>query len=138
MKEKVKLAKKLSKTFHTGQKYGTEDYFKYHIKGVVKSLKLHDMAPKFIIVGYLHDIVEDTELNLEVIDHMFGKEIADAVDAMTKRKDETREDYLIRCAKNKIAKFVKLHDAMFNASNCFKNKNKGKYAYYLQTMSTLN
>ena len=35
MKQKVKLAKKLSKTFHKGQTYGLYDYFEYHITGVV-------------------------------------------------------------------------------------------------------
>ncbi len=35
---KVELAEKLSKESHQGQKYGSHDYFDYHIKGVVNSL----------------------------------------------------------------------------------------------------
>ena len=74
---------------------------------------------KFIIVAYLHDIVEDTKIDISTVKNLFGKEIADAVDAMTKRKNESRKEYITRCAANKIARFVKLQDAVFNASNCF-------------------
>ena len=48
-----------------------------------------------------------------------------------------RADYLARCSTNKIARLVKLHDAMFNATNCHKNKNENKFTYYLQTISKL-
>ena len=137
MKEKVKLAKKLSKTFHKGQTYGLYDYFEYHITGVVNLLKVHNMPPKFIIVAYLHDIVEDTKIDISTVKNLFGKEIADAVDAMTKRKNESRKEYITRCAANKIARFVKLQDAVFNASNCFKNKNSNQFNYYMDTIASL-
>ena len=137
MKQKVKLAKKLSKTFHKGQTYGLYDYFEYHITGVVNLLKVHNMPAKFIIVAYLHDIVEDTKIDLSTIKNLFGKEIAEAVDAMTKRKNESRKQYITRCAANKIARFVKLQDAVFNASNCFKNKNTNQYNYYMDTIASL-
>lgn len=137
MKEKVKLAKKLSKTFHKGQTYGLYDYFEYHITGVVNLLKVHNMPAKFIIVAYLHDIVEDTKIDISTVKNLFGKEIADAVDAMTKRKNESRKEYITRCAANKIARFVKLQDAVFNASNCFKNKNSNQFNYYMDTIALL-
>ena len=137
MKQKVKLAKKLSKTFHKGQTYGLYDYFEYHINGVVNLLKVHNMSSKFIIVAYLHDIVEDTKIDISTVKNLFGKEIADAVDAMTKRKNESRKEYITRCAANKIARFVKLQDAVFNASNCFKNKNSNQFNYYMDTIASL-
>lgn len=137
MKQKVKLAKKLSKTFHKGQTYGLYDYFEYHITGVVNLLKVHNMPAKFIIVAYLHDIVEDTKIDISTVKNLFGKEIADAVDAMTKRKNESRKEYITRCAANKIARFVKLQDAVFNASNCFKNKNSNQFNYYMDTIALL-
>jgi (p)ppGpp synthase/HD superfamily hydrolase len=68
----------------------------------------------------LHDSVEDTPLTLAKIESLFGKEVRDAVDALTKRESETREEYLIRCGSNPIARVVKLHDAAFNAHNSHK------------------
>lgn len=137
MKPLVKLAKKLSKSSHVGQKYGTEDYFNYHVTGVVNLLKLHNLSDVYIVVAYLHDIVEDTSISLDTIANLFGNVVRDAVDAMTKRTNESRSEYLARCSTDKIARIVKLHDAMFNATNCFKNKNKQKFNYYLQTISQL-
>lgn len=95
------------------------------------------MPAKFIIVAYLHDIVEDTKITLPTIKNLFGKEICAAVDAMTKREGESRKVYIERCASNKIARFVKLQDATFNASNCFKNKNDNQFNYYMETISLL-
>ena len=137
MTQLVQLAKVMSETFHSNQKYGIEDYFKYHIEGVVNSLKLHNFCDDYVIVGYLHDLAEDTSISLDTIYNLFGKTIGDAVKAITKIKDEPRAVYLSRCASNPIARMVKLHDALFNATNCHKNKNKVKVNYYLDTISLL-
>lgn len=131
---KVELAKKLSKESHEGQKYGSHDYFDFHIKGVVNSLVEHQFSHTYIIAAYLHDAVEDTPLTLNKIESLFGKEIADAVDALTKRENETREEYLIRCRVNHIARIVKLHDAAFNANCSHKDRDQSRVDYYLNTM----
>jgi len=130
----VELAEKLSKESHQGQKYGPHDYFDYHIKGVVNSLIEHQFSEVYIITALLHDSVEDTPLTLDKIESLFGKEVRDAVDALTKRETETREEYLIRCGLNPIARVVKLHDAAFNAHNSHKENNQSRVDYYLQTM----
>ena len=78
---------------------------------------------------------EDTSVSLETIYNLFGKVVGEAVDAITKREGEDRPTYLARCASNKIARVVKLHDAMFNATSC--HKNKTKFNYYLQTIAAL-
>lgn len=44
MTQLVQLACVMSQTFHSNQKYGTEDYFKYHVEGVVNSLRLHNFC----------------------------------------------------------------------------------------------
>lgn len=137
MQKLIELAQVLSISSHAGQKYGIEDYYNYHIQGVVQTLKLHNLPDNYIIVGYLHDVVEDTNISIETIVNLFGEEVGAAVDAITKREDESKDNYLIRCASNKISKLVKLHDATFNATNCLKNKNKAKFSYYLDTISKL-
>lgn len=137
MTQLVQLACVMSQTFHSNQKYGTEDYFKYHVEGVVNSLRLHNFCDNYITVGYLHDLAEDTSISLDTIYNLFGKTIGDAVRAITKIKDEPRAVYLSRCAANPIARMVKLHDALFNATNCHKNKNKVKVNYYLDTINSL-
>lgn len=51
------------------------------------------------IVAILHDVVEDTDITLDDISYRFGEVIADAVDAITHRKNEPREEYYTRVKK---------------------------------------
>lgn len=138
MSTRLALAEALSEHYHAGQFYGVNlNYFQYHISGVVNQMKVHNMNEEALIVAYLHDIIEDTSCTIETIRGLFGEGIAAAVLAITKTPNESRDAYLSRCAKNKLARVVKLHDALFNATNCLKNKNIEKYNYYLETISKL-
>lgn len=58
----------------------------------------------------LHDVVEDTAISLDYISHEFGLCVADAIDALTRRKTETYTQFIARCSLNAIAKRVKLAD----------------------------
>ena len=67
---------------------------------------------KAIIVAILHDIVEDTDVTLEYLTNGgFDKEIVNAIDAITRRKEEQYYfDFIERVKKNDIAKLVKIYD----------------------------
>ena len=138
---RLQLAEALARHFHAGQTYGSNvDYYEYHIQGVVAQMSVHNLEEDTIIVANLHDIIEDTECDIDTIRQLFGDDVADAVLAMTYKAfdpNETREAYLKRCASNKIARVVKLHDATFNATNCLKNKNKDRFNYYAKTIASL-
>jgi GTP pyrophosphokinase len=63
------------------------------------------------VVAVLHDVVEDSEYDLNQIEDAFVAEIRDAVDAMTKRDGEDYlDDFIPRVAENDIARAVKLAD----------------------------
>ncbi len=66
------------------------------------------------IVAWLHDTVEDTDVTVEYIREQFGDEIADAVDSMTHRPEETYDEYVDRLSKNPLARQVKLADLTHN------------------------
>lgn len=136
---KIQLAHQLAKMFHKGQIYGdaSTDYYSYHICGVLQLIQVHDLPEEYQISTILHDIVEDTTVTLDTIRNLFGDEVGDAVDALTKRPGEHVDSYMVRCNSNEIARIVKLHDSMFNAVNCAKNKNKIKYNTYLKKLSSL-
>lgn len=122
---------------HRGQKYGDQDYFGAHILKVVQSLKSSGASLLAIQVGYLHDVVEDTEVTIDEICGVFGLDVADAVDAITKRPEETRSDYLVRCMGNPIAKFVKLHDAWCNFNRSVKEGDQRRIRRYNLTIQKL-
>lgn len=62
------------------------------------------------IAALLHDVVEDTHVTLEEIEEKFGACVADAVNALTRRKSESYHQYILRCKANPIARRVKLSD----------------------------
>lgn len=137
---KIQLAHQLAKMFHNGQIYGdaSTDYCLYHVCGVLQLIQVHNLPEEYQICAILHDVCEDTVISLDTIKNLFGDEVANAIDALTKRSGETPEAYMIRCNLNEIARIVKLHDIMFNLTNCFKNKNKTKYNSYLKKLSFLS
>jgi (p)ppGpp synthase/HD superfamily hydrolase len=75
-----------------------------------------EIGSKRSTVALLHDTVEDTDMDLAVIQHYFGKDIAGAVDAITHRKGESYMDYLARVKANPIALDVKFADIAHNTS----------------------
>lgn len=67
------------------------------------------------IVAVLHDAVEDSDLTLEDLAAAgFSDVIVEAIDAITKRPEEKRKDYLQRVMNNKIALKVKIADMTDN------------------------
>lgn len=64
------------------------------------------------VVALLHDIVEDTPATVEDIEHMFGIRIAEAVDLLTRKKEDSYFDYIHKIATSgdKLAIEVKLAD----------------------------
>lgn len=69
-----------------------------------------------MIVGVLHDVVEDTPVTLEDLRQAgASEEILAAVDAISKRENEELEAYWHRVLENPIARRVKLMDATHNA-----------------------
>lgn len=68
------------------------------------------------IVAILHDIVEDTEITFEWLEHEgFSEEVVTAVKAITREIEEPYNEYLRRVAQNEIAYKVKLADMMDNS-----------------------
>jgi len=61
-------------------------------------------------VAWLHDVVEDTPITLQDLTEHFPPAIVTAVDALTHRAHETREDYYQRIAANTLARAVKQAD----------------------------
>ena len=108
------LALKIATEAHKGQvdKSGV-DYIE-HPKKVASMCQNEDE----VIVALLHDVVEDTEVSLDDLrDCGFSEEIIDAVDCMTKRKNEEYDIYLQRVKSNKLARIVKQYDMTHNSDD---------------------
>lgn len=64
--------------------------------------------------AYLHDVVEDAGVGLDEIRDKFGYVVAGTVDALSRRKHESYEDYITRCARDPRARKIKMADLIDN------------------------
>jgi guanosine-3',5'-bis(diphosphate) 3'-pyrophosphohydrolase len=106
----------LANVQHFGQRDKAGELYILHPLRVM--LRMHTIQER--IVAVLHDVVEDSEYPLSAIYTGFGHEIADAVDAVSRRVKHGRKelylDFISRCAENPTGKAVKIADVLDNMS----------------------
>lgn len=140
---KLILANVIAFWVHRKDRYGKHRYYSYHLIGVDRMLKsnLHRFGIKegsniywqLRVIAVLHDAVEDHDLSLRLIQRIFGFEVAAALDAISKRKGETREEYITRVQSNRLACVVKYYDSLFNFMSCRDDKDgERSLLYYKQ------
>ena len=114
MSNRIQQAKELAFKIHADQTDKAGTPYVHHLEAVASKLVEQGENEDVIIVGWLHDSVEDTNITLDEIQYLFGDVISTAVDAITKRKNEPYDDYLLRVKSNSIARLVKLADLSHN------------------------
>lgn len=73
------------------------------------------VPPELRIAAVLHDVVEDTSVTLGAIRAEFGDEVADTVDALSRRDGETYiKDFIARVARHPAARIIKRADIADN------------------------
>lgn len=73
------------------------------------------LGEAFMIVGVLHDLVEDTDWTLSrLLEEGFSREVVEAVDAVSRRDLEPYTDFIKRCSSNVIGREVKKADLRHN------------------------
>ena len=121
----VRRAHAFSAEKHAGQKRRSgQPYFTHPmaVAHLLAEMKFDDVC---IVVGLLHDVLEDTLTSREVLEERFGSEIAALVDGVTKigqhayvRRDEaqaqTFRKLILASAKDIRVILVKLADRMHN------------------------
>jgi (p)ppGpp synthase/HD superfamily hydrolase len=76
-------------------------------------LQLHDLDA--MIVAVLHDTVEDSAVTLgDLKEEGFSDAVVAAIDALTRREDESYEEFIARLGSNPLARLVKLADLEHN------------------------
>ena len=136
-------ARQLAIKWHKDQKYGEHDYV-YHLDKVVSVIEQYyndiDILYRTeftlelaIIIGYLHDILEDTDIPWEELYGYIG-EIIRPIEAVTDAKGKNRKErkrltwHKIR--KFAVAIFVKLADRIANMREAVQTKNTSKIQMY--------
>src|SRR6185295_9978198 len=109
--DEVRLQKayEIATEHHAGQTRSSGDPYISHPLAVMEILTRFEADEDTLIAALLHDLVEDTAVDIELVEKEFGKEVAKLVEALTKisfsEEDlQTRED-------KKFASLRKLFEA---------------------------
>ena len=95
---------------HAGQKDMVGQPYILHALRV--GLAGHTVTEK--IVGFLHDVLEDTDFPVAALLQLFDRDIIEALSAITRSPGEGYRFYVERVAKNRVARRVKLNDLQDN------------------------
>ncbi|MGH1402880.1 MAG: HD domain-containing protein [Alphaproteobacteria bacterium] len=128
-------------TAHTDQKYGDHPY-SVHLDAVVQHLTPYGETAQ--IIGYLHDVIEDTDISYDDIKHEFGIFIADCVAILTdengsnrtERKEKTYAKMSNIHGDFELALTVKAADRLANLQACIQNNNQRLLGIYLKEHPT--
>ena len=83
-RELILRAYRFAEQAHEGQKRASGEPYITHCLAVANILSELNVSPAMIIVGLLHDTVEDTHVTISDIRGEFGEEVAEMVDSVTK------------------------------------------------------
>lgn len=120
---------------HGAQMYGVHPYA-YHLDAVASTLAPY--GPDAQIVGYLHDVVEDTGATVEDVRSRFGDLVATCVALLTdepgaNRKERKSKTYakLAQVARpQELALVVKAADRLSNVRACVADANRDLWNVY--------
>lgn len=121
----IKKAYYFAEKHHEGQFRKSGEKYIIHPLNVACILTSINTGPATICAGLLHDVVEDTDVELSEIEEEFGKDVAEIVDGVTKvgqlefidvaEKQATNQQHmLLAMAKDIRVVIVKLADRLHN------------------------
>jgi (p)ppGpp synthase/HD superfamily hydrolase len=109
-----------AKKYHGNQKRKSGEPYYTHPLEVAYMISDHKLKTDVIVASILHDIIEDTEVTVEMIEGTFGQRIAEMVDRLTRdRPNGTKlsvEEILNNAyhLKDKEVLLIKLFDRLHN------------------------
>ena len=83
-RHKIEKAYNFAKEAHKDQYRKSGEPYIHHLIEVCYILSTLQCGPATLIAGLLHDTVEDTDVTLEQIKDLFGEDVENLVDSLTK------------------------------------------------------
>ena len=118
--ELINKAIYFARKYHGNQKRKSGEPYYSHPLEVAYMISDYNLKTDVIAASILHDIVEDTEVTVEMIQGSFGKRIAEMVDSLTRNRPDgsklTVEEIINNAyhKKDKEVLLIKLFDRLHN------------------------
>jgi len=134
--EVVERAKEFAIKRHGNQRYGKYPY-EHHLVSVVSLLNSFEFDDEVVAAGWLHDVVEDTDVTMEELIETFGREIGSIVHAVTDGSGKNREErktsvYAKIIERGRPAVAVKVADRICNLFESIHEGDKNLIKMYLK------
>ncbi len=131
----LEAARSFALQAHASQRYGDRPYA-FHLEAVVELLSPYGAEAQ--IIGYLHDVIEDTTVTENDIRRRFGARIAECVSLLTDSPGASRAERkagtYARLAKgdgaSELALVVKAADRLANVRSCVADQRNGLWEVY--------
>lgn len=102
----------LASRMHYGQRDKTGSPYILHPLRVM----LRGQSGEEMVLGVLHDVVEDCPVTLDEVELKFGRRMRVSMDAITHRPNEPNMDYIRRVMQDPLAHRVKIWDIEDNSA----------------------
>ncbi len=122
------------------RKYTNDPYFT-HPRAVARLVAKHSSDPELVIVGYLHDTLEDCkDVTFEQLESQFGTRVANLVQSLTNDKDRIADEGKVSYMSDKLshlapdALLVKLCDTLHNTSETTSSNQVNNYLNIIKVL----
>ncbi|MBA1444993.1 MAG: HD domain-containing protein [Chromatiales bacterium] len=135
--ELLQRARAFAVEAHGAQRYGDKPYI-YHLDQVVGLVESYGNDAQ--IIGYLHDVVEDTPVNRLEVAEVFGHFVGACVEIVTdepgrtrgERKRKTNQKMRRVSGSHELALVVKAADRLANVTVCLTEQDSTRLDMYLR------
>lgn len=106
----TRLASKIAYKAHEGQTDKAGVPYIFHPIHIAEQMDSEESC----VVALLHDVIEDSDITLEILSKYFNDDIITALRVLTKKENDDYTMYIKRVKTNKLATKVKIKDLEHN------------------------
>ena len=106
----TRLASKIAYKAHDGQTDKAGVPYIFHPIHIAEQMDSEESC----VVALLHDVIEDSDITLEILSKYFNDDIITALRVLTKKENDDYVMYIKRVKTNKLATKVKIKDLEHN------------------------
>lgn len=88
-------------------------------------------------IAILHDVIEDTDVTLEDLWSEYPRSVVGAIDALSRRENETYFEYIKRLKENELAVEIKIADIVDNLSDTLSIHQESMIKRYSEALKIL-